>query len=65
MIEREILGEIIWEVSSEEARQLWKSHPEDRFRLWLSAEIDAHLLSSPDTLRGVIERKRRNPGSCI
>jgi hypothetical protein len=65
MLEREILGEIICEVSPEEARELWKSQPEDRWRLWTHDEVTAHLLSSPDTLRGVVEGKRQQPGYCL
>jgi hypothetical protein len=65
MLIREIMGDEIWECSPEEARKVWKEQPEERHRIWTHDEVTAHLLSSPDTLWGVIERKRQNPGSCL
>jgi hypothetical protein len=65
MIEREVMGHTIIECSPEEARLIWKRKPELRPLLWTHDEVTAHLLSSPDTLRGVIEAKRRQPGNCL
>ncbi len=65
MIEREIMGHIIIECSPEEARLLWKRKPEIRHQLWTHAEVDAHMLTPPDTLRGIIAAKKIKPGSCL
>jgi hypothetical protein len=65
MLEREVMGYTIIECSPEEARLIWKRKPELRPLLWTHDEVTAHLLSSPDTLRGVIEKKRLKPGTCI
>lgn len=65
MVKREILGEEIWEVSKDEARELWRKYPDDRWRLWTHEEIDAHMLSEPDTLRRIIEAKKIKPASCL
>jgi hypothetical protein len=65
MVKKEILGEEIWEVNKDEARELWRSHPDDRWRLWTHEEVDAHMLSDPETLAGIIERKKLKPGSCL
>jgi hypothetical protein len=65
MLEREIMGRTIIECSSEEARLIWKRKPELRPMLWTHEEVDAHILSDPITLLGIIEAKKLKPGSCL
>lgn len=63
MLEREIMGEIIWEASDEEIRQMWNKTPkEDRHRFWTHDEVTAHLLDTPQEIQECIEAKRAKPG---
>lgn len=65
MVKRDILGEEIWECSPKEARDLWRTDPVNRHRIWTHAEVDAHLLSGTEILAEIIEQKRQKPGSCL
>jgi len=62
MVEREILGEIIWECDEDEARRIWTSRPDERWRLWTHDEVTAHLLDTPQELAACISQKKAKPG---
>lgn len=63
MLEREIMGQIIWEASNEEIRKKWNATPkEDRHRWWSHEEVTDHILDTPEQLQDCIDRKIAKPG---
>jgi len=62
MLEREIMGIVIWECDTEEANLLFKHKPADRWRIWTHDEVTAHMSDTPEQLAECIQRKRDKPG---
>lgn len=58
----EILGEELWEVNSAEAKKLWRSHPDDRWRIWHQDEVAAFYLAAPEEWAAAIAAKKAEPG---
>lgn len=65
MIIMDLLGYECWECSKEEARALWVEKPDDRWRIWTHAEVDAHILSDPDDIMEMIRKKEDQPGEYL
>jgi len=65
MIIRDLVGYEVWECDKEEARTLWVSNPDDRWRIWTHEEVDAHMLSDPDTILDMIQKKENQPGEYL
>jgi hypothetical protein len=63
MLEREIMGHIIWEASTEEIRKAWPNTPvEDLHRWWSHEEVTPHILDDPQQLQDCIDKKIAKPG---
>lgn len=65
MIKKEVLGQEIWECSREEARSVWVEFPDDRHRIWTHEEVDAHMLSGPEEIQEMIDKKENQPGEYL
>ena len=62
MIKRTVLGDELWVCTTKEARQLWVSNPEDRWRIWTDEEWEAHRLDDADMVANNIQSKKAKPG---
>lgn len=62
MVKRDILGSEIWECNESEAKKIWYSQPENRWRLWSSDEVTAHMLDTPQQIAECIRLKTAKPG---
>lgn len=65
MLTVNLFGEEHYICSRTEARNLWRTDPAKRPRLWLEEEYGKHLLADADPARELIERKRREPGRLV
>lgn len=52
----------VWVCTKDQANALVREHRAEAWRIWLVEEVERYMLSDPDELMSVIEKKRVRPG---
>ena len=65
MNKREVLNTEIWICTNAEANDLWQSDRANRHKIWTEAEDKKYFLADTEILQGILDKKRKKPGSYL